>query len=178
MLNSSNTNVAPMNRPSWDDYYGALSLVVAQRSPDSQTKHGCIIVDAHHKIVSCGYNGFPKGLKDDQIPNVRPDKYKYIVHAEQNALLNVVVPQNSMAYISGLPCTTCLKLLISAGIYNIIILDRSGHTDPLLDEESRGVIEYINMVTTNKNNHISIKIIQPSFDWVIDAIKSISWMAK
>lgn len=146
---------------------------MAQRSPDNQTKHGCIIVDSNHKIVSVGYNGFVRGLQDELLPNTRPSKYQYIVHAEQNALSNVVVPHGSTAYISGLPCTTCLKLLVQAGIYNIVILNRRGHTNPQLDEESKGVISYMNSITKDTNNTIQIKTIEISFDWVSNAIKSI-----
>ena len=51
-------------RPEWDDYFLGIAQVVAQRSHDAQTQHGCVITDANHRIIGVGYNGFPRGMDD------------------------------------------------------------------------------------------------------------------
>ena len=77
--------------PSWDNYFLGQALLLSQRSPDIQTKCGCVIVNKNNQVIGQGYNGFPRGLKDDELPNTRPDKYPWMIHAEVNSILNLVV---------------------------------------------------------------------------------------
>ena len=63
-----------MNRPDWNNYFLGIAKVVAQRSHDQHTKHGCVITDAVHRILGVGYNGFPKGMNDSKLPLTRPEK--------------------------------------------------------------------------------------------------------
>jgi dCMP deaminase len=115
-----------MKRISWDEYFMKLAEDVSSRSPDSNTKHGCVIVDASHKIVSTGYNGFPAGGNDDDLPNTRPEKYDFIIHAEMNAILNARCDlRGCLMYITGLPCKNCLKHIVGVGIKKLIVGNRS-----------------------------------------------------
>jgi len=72
-----------MDRPSWDDYFLGIAKVVAQRSHDQHTKHGCVITDLEHRILGVGYNGFPKGMDDSKLPLTRPEKYNWIIFNEE-----------------------------------------------------------------------------------------------
>ncbi len=76
------------SRISWDSYFMSLAFLVAMRSPDAQTKHGCVIVDETNRIISTGYNGFLPSSIDDRMPNIRPKKYNHIVHSEINAIIS------------------------------------------------------------------------------------------
>ncbi len=57
---------------------------------------GACIVSQDHIILGIGYNGFPRGCADGQLPWAKKHaggdqlatKYPYVVHAEANALLN------------------------------------------------------------------------------------------
>lgn len=100
-------------RPKWNDYFMGLAYHASLRSHDSETKVGCVIVSENNAIIGFGYNGFCSGIHDDELPTTRPDKYPYMVHAEQNALSNVLIkpPSNCIAYITKLPCEVCSKLL-------------------------------------------------------------------
>lgn len=113
-------------RLSWDSYFMSLAFLVSMRSPDSQTQHGCVIVDQNNGIVSTGYNGWLQGAFDESMPNTRPKKYQHIIHSEINAVL--AAEQRNLngykAYITGLPCNECLKVLARKGIKEIIIGDR------------------------------------------------------
>ena len=112
-----------MDRVEWETLFMSMAFLVSQRSPDSETKIGCILVDESNRILSLGFNGFPRGCKDDKLPCTRPDKYPYMVHAEANCLLNaksVLNPNLCTMYITAMPCAECLKLIIQAGIGTVV----------------------------------------------------------
>ncbi|RYY86465.1 hypothetical protein EON63_05715 [archaeon] len=52
----------------WDDYFMAVSFLSAMRSKDPSTQVGACIVNEEKRIVGIGYNGFPKGCSDDELP--------------------------------------------------------------------------------------------------------------
>lgn len=85
----------------------------ALRSHDAETKVGCVIINNDKHILSMGYNGFPSGCEDSKLPSTRPDKYPFMVHAEQNAISNIVVKscEPLTAYVTHRPCRICAKLL-------------------------------------------------------------------
>lgn len=125
---------AKAERISWHEYFFNLSYLVSERSPDAQTKHGAVIVDKNNRIISTGYNGFPYGGPDNILPNLRPAKYPYIIHAEMNALLSARCDVRDFSvYITGTPCKNCLLHLIGAGIRDIF----AGEKSYVEDEESK-----------------------------------------
>ena len=94
-------------------------------SKDENTKVGCVIVDDDNTILSVGYNGHPRGLKDEvKERNERPLKYKYVVHAEINAIVNAtrngVSLKDSTLYCTYFPCNECAKAIINSGIKTVI----------------------------------------------------------
>lgn len=108
-------------RPDWDSYFIALAFVTATRSIDPNTKHGCIITDKSHRILSIGYNGPPRGLDDSKIPLTRPEKYPFMAHAEENAILNRNDSmEGSIAYVTGHPCHKCFRMLLQEGVSRIV----------------------------------------------------------
>lgn len=117
-------------RLSWVGYFFNLSYLVSERSPDSQTRHGAVIVDKDNRIVSTGYNGFPRGGPDLLLPNMRPAKYPYIVHAEMNALLSARCDVTGFSiFVTGFPCRFCLLHIISSGIKEIFCGTRTHQED-------------------------------------------------
>lgn len=109
-----------MERPSWDDYFMAIAHVVATRSIDQSTKCGCVIVGSDHRVISLGYNGPPRGVDDDKVPQTRPEKYVWFEHAERNAIFNARVPMDeAIAYVTSLPCVDCFRALIQCGIRTV-----------------------------------------------------------
>jgi dCMP deaminase len=114
-----------------------IALLSAKRSKDPVTQVGACIVDENNKIVGIGYNGFPIGCSDDELPwgkesqNTNDTKYPYVVHAEANAILNSTKDlHGSRIYVALFPCNECTKLIIQSGIREIIYLsDKYNHTD-------------------------------------------------
>ena len=71
---------------SWDEYFMGVAHLAALRSKDPNTQVGCCIVSEDNKILSIGYNGFPKGCSDDEFPWAREGeplvtKYLYVTHS-------------------------------------------------------------------------------------------------
>ena len=106
-------------RPTWDNYFMGLSYHASTRSHDTQTKVGCVIV-GDKRVISMGYNGFCAGVNDDNLPTTRPNKYPFMVHAEENAISNMLITPSSVktAYITHQPCNRCAKLLWQNNIHH------------------------------------------------------------
>ena len=131
----------------WDDYFMGVALLAAQRSKDPSTQVGACIVDETNRILSTGYNGFPKGCSDDEFPWNRnaekgATKYPFVVHAELNAILNNRGKSlaDSKIYVALFPCHECAKAIIQAGITEVIYLsDKYKNTES--DANSRRMLE-------------------------------------
>ena len=113
-------------RPDWDQYFMSMAHLASVRSHDEQTQVGCVIINDKNHIISLGYNGFPANTKDSHLPTVRPGKYPYMLHAEQNAISNMIIKADNLkAYITAYPCSVCAKLLWQNNIRELII-DKKG----------------------------------------------------
>lgn len=117
-----------MERNKWAKRFLHLAKQTSEWSKDPSTKIGAACIDSETgAVLSLGYNGFPRGVADlKERYEDRPTKYKYIVHAEMNAIynacLNGVNLKGSTLYIYGLPpCSECAKGIIQVGIRKIVI---------------------------------------------------------
>lgn len=111
----------------WDTRFMMMAKEVSLWSKDPSKKIGAIAVGENHRVLSTGYNGFPRGVEDKSSRlNDRETKYKYVVHAEQNCIYNACLNGISLAgaslYVYGLPiCSECAKGIIQVGIERVII---------------------------------------------------------
>lgn len=107
----------------WDRRFLALAEHIAQWSKDPSTKTGAVIVDSSNRILSLGYNGFPRGVNDspERLEN-REVKYKLIIHCERNALLFARGSLNGCRLYTWpfMPCASCAAMVIQAGIIEVI----------------------------------------------------------
>lgn len=131
----SDTNIqSPL---SWDNYFMGIAILASMRSKDPNTKVGACVVNSEHKIVSCGYNGMPRGCSDNKMPWERNGdflntKYPFVCHAELNAVLNNVTDLKGCdIYVTLFPCNECAKVIIQAGIKRVIYM-----SDKYADTES------------------------------------------
>ena len=133
----SNSYYSPLifmgERPSYDEYFMEMANVVSKRSTCLRRKVGAILVKDKH-ILSTGYNGAPKGLKHcsevgclREELNVSPGERHELcrgLHAEQNAIIQAAVfgisIKNSVLYCTNTPCVVCVKMLINAGVKEIV----------------------------------------------------------
>lgn len=115
----------------WEEYFMTLALVTSLKSKDTSTQVGAIIVDNKtKKVISAGYNGFPRYLDDDKIPQERPEKYLYVVHAELNAILHAERELNDCTmYVTVFTCSECMKAIIQKGIKTVVFLNELAGED-------------------------------------------------
>lgn len=122
-------------RPSWDEYFMEITKLVAKRSTCLRRQVGAILVK-DRRILTTGYNGSPQGLahcsevgclrEKLNVPSGERNELCRGIHAEQNALvqaaLHGVVVQGAVLYVTHQPCVVCAKMLINAGITEIVTL--------------------------------------------------------
>ena len=112
------------NTEKWDKRFLGMAQWVSTWSKDPSTKVGAVITDGSKKVISLGYNGLPQWVEDNpEILNNREEKYKYIIHAEVNAILQA----DRGEYFSGtiytypfLTCPQCSAMIIQAGIMRVV----------------------------------------------------------
>ena len=111
---------------SWDEYFMGVAFLSGMRSKDPSTQVGACIIDKEKKIIGMGYNGFPLGSSDDEMPwgktgDFLDTKYPYVVHAELNAILNSIKSlKESTIYVTHFPCNECAKAIVQSGIKKVI----------------------------------------------------------
>lgn len=136
---------------SWDDYFMALAFLSAQRSKDPNKQVGACIVSPDRIILGIGYNGFPRGCADSRLPWAKKaasggalaTKYPYVCHAEMNAVLNknAASVAGATLYVTMFPCNECSKLLIQAGIGEVVFYeDKQADGRPASSPASGGIL--------------------------------------
>ena len=129
-------------RPSWDEYFLEVARLVAKRATCLRRKVGAVLVK-DKKILATGYNGAPKGLahcldigclrQKLKIPSGERHELCRGLHAEQNVLIQAALhgigTRGSALYVTNQPCIICAKMLINAGIREIIIAE--GYPDEM-----------------------------------------------
>ena len=123
-------------RPSWNEYFMGIACMVRQRSTCMRRRVGAIIVK-DKRILATGYNGAPKGMKHcsevgclrqrESVPSGERHELCRGIHAEQNAIVQSAAFGVSIAgstlYCTHFPCVLCAKMLINAGICELIVLE-------------------------------------------------------
>lgn len=120
-------------RPDWDSYFLEVACLVSKRSTCLRRKVGAVAVKDKH-ILSTGYNGAPKGIVHCQVTGCLRQRLKVPSgqrhelcrgsHAEQNVIAQAALHGVSLGqatlYCTNLPCSICAKMIINAGIKNIV----------------------------------------------------------
>ena len=106
----------------WDYKFIGLAEHISSWSKDPSTKVGSVITDENNRIVSVGYNGFPKGIADDARLDDRSTKYELIVHGEINAILFAGRSLKGCTLYTWpfQPCARCATIVIQSGITRVV----------------------------------------------------------
>ncbi len=130
------------SRPGWDEYFLEVAHLVAKRATCLRRSVGAVLVK-DKRILATGYNGAPAGLRHCvdvgcirqrlKIPSGERHELCRALHAEQNALIQAslygISVKGSTIYATCQPCVICVKMLINAGIKEIIVTD--GYPDKM-----------------------------------------------
>lgn len=105
----------------WDTRFLGLAKYISTFSKDPSTKTGAVITEGS-TIISQGYNGFPRGIADDERLIDRALKLKMIIHSECNAILYAARPLHGLTIYSYpfAPCSSCAAMIIQVGITRCI----------------------------------------------------------
>jgi dCMP deaminase len=129
-------------RISWDEYFMQIAHLVSQRSTCLRRNVGAVIVK-DKRMLATGYNGAPRGLAHCLETGCVRDKLKIPsgerhelcrgLHAEQNAIIQAslygIRVKDSVIYVTNQPCIICAKMLINAGVTDIVISE--GYPDKM-----------------------------------------------
>jgi dCMP deaminase len=143
-----------MSRPDNDTYFMRMADLVATRSTCLRRQVGAVIMK-EKRVLTTGYNGAPKGLKhcaevgcvraQNNIESGTRHELCRGVHAEQNAVIQAAYfgasIKDASIYTTNFPCVMCAKILVNAGIIEVIYKD--DYVDPLSKEimsESKVVV--------------------------------------
>jgi len=120
-------------RPDWDTYFMNIARVVSSRGNCSRRQVGAVIV-SDRRIISTGYNGTPRGIRNcceggcapcaSQAPSGAGLAECVCSHAEENAITQAAYHgirlKGSIMYVTLCPCLTCAKMIINAGIAEVV----------------------------------------------------------
>ena len=140
--NKMKNKIVTPRRPSWDEYFLEMANLVAKRSTCLRRSVGAVLVK-EKRILATGYNGAPSGLKHCfeigcmrqklKVPSGERHELCRALHAEQNALIQSslygISVKGSTLYSTTQPCVICAKMLINAGIIEIVIAE--GYPDKM-----------------------------------------------
>uniref|UniRef100_A0A669F1B1 Deoxycytidylate deaminase n=1 Tax=Oreochromis niloticus TaxID=8128 RepID=A0A669F1B1_ORENI len=135
LILTSQGHVKPLKSPGLTDllidadYFMAVAVLSAKRSKDPNTQVGACLVDQDNKIIGTGHNCMPNG-GDGKLPWNRDGdkldtKYMYVCHAELNAIVNASAKadvKGCTMYVTLFPCNECTKLIIQAGLKEVVYL--------------------------------------------------------
>ena len=121
------------SRPNWDQYFLEIARIVSKRSTCLRRRVGALIVK-NRRILATGYNGTPSGIRHCVQVGCLREKLKIAsgqrhelcrgLHAEQNALLQAALYgiglRDSTLYITNQPCIICAKMIINAGVKEVV----------------------------------------------------------
>lgn len=120
-------------RPSWDEYFMDIVELIKMRSTCLRRQVGALIVK-DKRILATGYNGAPAGCKHCEeigcmreklnVPSGQRHELCRAIHAEQNAIVQAAYSGTSVKdgtlYVTTQPCVLCAKMIINAGIKEVV----------------------------------------------------------
>ena len=112
----------------WDRRFMDLAAYIGCWSKDRSRQVGCVLVGSDNSVRSLGFNGFPRGLNDDEDErHERPSKYLWTEHAERNAIYaaarNGISLVGCRIYLPWFPCVDCARAIVQAGLAELICFE-------------------------------------------------------
>lgn len=141
-------------RPDWDTYFMDIAHVVARRGNCRRRQVAALIVK-DRRIISTGYNGTPRGIRNcceggcTRCAGDAPSGHNLgeciCAHAEENAIVQAayhgIAVAGGVLYCTISPCLMCTKMLINAGIAEVVY-EREYH----FSEQSRELLRTVGII--------------------------------
>lgn len=126
------------NQLKWDKWFLGLAKYASTASKDPSTKTGAVIVDDKRRVISFGYNGFARGVKDlPERYSCRETKYKIVCHCERNAIIFAQRDLEGTTLYTWpfCSCATCAAMVIQAGIKRCVAPPLPDHLKERWEED-------------------------------------------
>lgn len=149
----------------WDEYFMNIAILTSLRSKDPHNQVGACIVKNKH-ILSCGYNGAPKGFNDDELPwdslgeetnDILQIKNTFVIHAESNAIDNFYGIKSDLAgstlYVTWFPCFECAKRIAQNNISKVVYARMYSY--PQSVEATYTIFKYANVEVEQYKNGVN-----------------------
>ena len=150
-----------ITRPDWDTYFMDIAHVVATRSNCSR-RHVAAVVIRDKRIISTGYNGTPRGVRNcdaggcprcaGNAPSGTSLGDCLCSHAEENSITQAayhgISTKDATIYVTLSPCLTCAKMIINAGIREVIYDEEYAFND-----QTRALLEEAKVVCRRIENY-------------------------
>lgn len=163
LITEENSLTSFGSRPTADEYFMAMAMLVATRSTCIRRQVGCVLIDNNNNILATGYNGVVRGQPHCNEGHPCPGAYSasgkdldlcYAIHAEQNALIQCRdLTKVYACFCTTAPCVMCTKLFLNTTLTRMIYVESypqssiskniskktrtTGKLDWLMMEESR-----------------------------------------
>lgn len=119
--------------PTLEQYYMMMAFIASTRANCLNRAVGAVLVSPDNGSISAtGYNGVPKGLPHCQTCRRRDEGYgpgeglhrSRAAHAEASVITQAAKygrkVENTIMYVTDLPCSDCCKLIINSGISKVV----------------------------------------------------------
>lgn len=144
------SNIIKSKPDKWIKHWLKIALVTSELSKDPSTKVGAVIVTPDNRQCSLGYNGFADGIEDlEERWNTRPVKYEFVIHAEENAILNSPFDTKGCTlFCTHRCCHKCMARIVRSGIKKVYYINDYANISHLdIIEAHAKVLEEIKQVT-------------------------------
>lgn len=149
-------------RPSWDEYFLKIAMLVSERSTCVRRHVGAVIVK-DKKILTTGYNGAASKVKDcTELGCLRNERgiksgerheICRAIHAEQNALIQAglhgISVKGAVLYCTLSPCILCSKMIVNSKMKKVVTFASYPDQDSL-DLLRKADIEFVKLDMPSK----------------------------
>jgi dCMP deaminase len=136
----------------WDRRFMRIAREYSKNSKDPSTGVGAVISNCNNIQVSQGFNGYPRGIADDETLHEREIKYLKVLHAEENSILFAKRDLiGHTMYVYGLfPCAHCMAMMVQSGIHRVVYFQKSDGLATerwkLQNDVARDMAKQVNMI--------------------------------
>lgn len=137
-------------RPDWDTYFMKIAHDVAARSTCDRAFVGTVLV-REKRILTTGFNGSPAGLPHcEEVGHLMVDGHCVrTIHAEANSIIQAalhgVSTKGATCYVTHMPCLSCAKMLINAGVVRIVFANNYRQDDNTLQFLRLAEVELVHL---------------------------------
>ena len=108
----------------WNAYLYGFAEHAAKKSKDATQVGAVLVAPNGRSVLLTAYNGPPPGVRDLPERRERPEKYRYVCHAERNLIATAarhgIRTEGTTVYCTHRCCSPCAAEMIAAGVSSFV----------------------------------------------------------